>query len=163
MAEQTIKNTTEKKLRAKRAAPITDPDCVYSWRTIPVSLAMVEKIAEELLEWPAKNPQAKTITEFYLSKGLKKETYNRLVNRHEVLRDAHEITMLRLGERLWGKAVDNQASWKPIHFMLHSYAPEFREADKYHASLKEANNEPSKIIIVEVPELIDRRLDEKLK
>lgn len=158
--------STKDKKTTKRASPITDPDCIYSWRTIPVSEAMVEKIAEELLEWPAKNPEAKTITEFYLSKGLTRSTYNRLVNRHEVLGEAHEITMRRLGERLWGRAVDNQAQWKPVHFMLHNYAQEFKESDAYHTDIKIQEERQRGIVVVHLPAIektkeMDRYLEEK--
>lgn len=152
---QKIKHTTNKKIKAKRASPITDPDCIYSYRTIPVSLAMVERMAEELMEWPAKNPTAKTITEFYLSKGLTQQTYNRLVNKYDFLKDAHEITMRRLGERLWGRAVDNDAAWKPVHFMLHNYAPEFKEATEYQHNLNKktegSHYQPFNVIIQETP------------
>lgn len=155
-SSQKNQHNTHKKIKTKRASPNTDPDCIYSYRTIPVSLAMVEKMAEELMEWPAKNPTAKTITEFYLSKGLTQQTYNRLVNKYDFLKDAHEITLRRLGERLWGRAVDNEAAWKPIQFMLHNYAPEFKEATEYHHKMNkktEGNQyQPINVIMAPIPD-----------
>ena len=119
------------------------------------SFAMVERMAEELMEWPAKNPTAKTITEFYLSKGLTQQTYNRLVIKYDFLKEAHETTMRRLGERLWGRAVDNEANWKPVQFMLHNYAPEFKEANEYHYELNKKTEgskyQPITVIMTPIP------------
>lgn len=152
---QKNKHSTNKTIKTKRASPITDPDCIYSYRTIPVSFAMVERMAEELMEWPAKNPTAKTITEFYLSKGLTQQTYNRLVIKYDFLKEAHETTMRRLGERLWGRAVDNEANWKPVQFMLHNYAPEFKEANEYHYELNKKTEgskyQPITVIMTPIP------------
>lgn len=149
MKKNTKQTNTDKRIKTKRKSPDSDPNCVYAFKTIPVSEAMVEKIAEELLKFPAENPDAKTITEFIISKGLNKSTYYSLVNRHAVLKDAHEITMLRLGERLWGKAVDGSAQWKPVHFMLHSYGPDFAAADLHHAGLRKTEeSQPQQITVI---------------
>lgn len=132
----TTKSTIKKKPVTKRARPNVDPDCIYSYRMIPISPAMVNKMIDELVDWPLLNPKAKTITEYYLSKGLRHDSYYRLLAKYPLLKESHEVAMRRLGERLWGRAVDKEADWSAIRHRLHSYAPEFDEDNKYHARLK---------------------------
>ena len=122
--------------RPKRAAPTVDPDCLYSYRMIPISQAFVDQMTEELIDWPSKNPNAKSISQYYRKKGLGSRTYNRLLNRHPLLKEIHEEVMIELGERLWESAVDNKANWTAVRFRLQNYGGEFDEANKYHAALQ---------------------------
>jgi hypothetical protein len=125
----------------KRVSPDTDPDCIYSYRMIPISAAMVENMIDELADWPLKHPEATTITEYYLSKGLRERTYFRLLERYPLLKESHEIAMRRLGERMWTQAVYNKANWNPIKHRLWSYAKEFREDADFNSEIASKSRE----------------------
>ena len=56
--------------------------------------------------------------------------------------------MQTLGERLWGKAVDKQADWKAVHFMLHTYGDEYKDSDKYHNDMKKEQAEAERAYVV---------------
>lgn len=134
-----MKNTNpsiDNENKANQRSRDTDQECVYAWRAIPVSKAMVNAMCDELPGWPLKNPTAKTIREFYLSKGISRTTFRELRERHPRLKEAYDIAMGRIGERLWGRAVDKDAEWNAVKWMLHNYDQEFDEANKYHARLK---------------------------
>lgn len=152
MAEKN--NTKEvKKKSTKRPSPTFDSDCIYAWRTIPVSKAFVDRLLQRLLLWIDENPKAKFITDFYTKEGLKKDNYYTLVNRYPDLKDAHELVMRKLGERLLSKAIDKEVHWPAAHFMLHNFGQEFDDANKYHARLKqeETKQEPTQFI-VQIPD-----------
>ena len=131
------KTITKRKSRAIKPARISeDPDVVYAWKEIPVTQLVADKWARELDNWIIENPKAKTITQFYRSKGLQKWQWESLILKYTIINEANENALRELGERLWGKAVDRAADWKPVHFMLQNYAPEYDKSNKYHADLK---------------------------
>lgn len=136
--------STKNNSKTKRKTPIGGDDLVYAFKVIPVSESIVEEWAEELEKWVKKNPKAKTITEFIRFKGINRSTFYNLIKKHQCLADAHENAMRELGERLWGDAVDRKADWKAVQFMLHTYAPEFELANKYHSDLKKQEEEAAR-------------------
>jgi len=141
----------KEKAKAKRAPVISSEDGIYSWRTIPISQAMIEEWTNKLSTWVQLNPEAKTITEFIYSLGLTRGSYYKLLDKHPYFKEEHEKAMARLGERLWGNAVDKKADWSAVRFMIHSYSPEFDEAKKYETALKEKIAAAGGIRVVEIP------------
>jgi hypothetical protein len=138
--------------KAKRKSPDSaDKDMLFCFKMIPISQAKVQKLIDELETWPEKNPKEKTITAFYRSHGLTRSTFYSLIAKHPALKESHEIAMRTLGERLWGKAVDKEADWKPIHFNLHNYAPEFKENYAFHAAMsaKDQQANETKFVVIE--------------
>jgi hypothetical protein len=132
-----------------------DSEHVYSWRSIPVSRQHVDRIIEELREWPALHPEAKFIGDFYRSRDLSKATYGKLIDRYPDLKELHTEVMSILGERLLGKAIENKGNWNATKWCLHNYGEEFRENNTYHAKLaneESQNNGPTIVVIEKMPE-----------
>lgn len=152
---------TKEKTKAKRAAVVSAEEGIYSWRTIPISSAMIEAWTKKLSTWVQENPEAKTITEFIFSLGLNRGSYHKLLEKHPHFKEEHEKAMARLGERLWGNAVDKKADWSAVRFMLHQYSPEFDDAKKYETALKEKIASAGGIKIVEIPAFEDIKKDKK--
>ena len=156
-----MKNRTKNNYSIKEADPVkkrtrtvnNDPECLYSYRSIPISEAMVERMIEDLNDWPIKNPDEISVTEFYLSRGIARSTYYDLLKRHPRLKETHDNTMRRMGERLLKRSINKEAVWQPVQFMLYSYAPEFKEATEYHQQLgqKQLESTNFKIQMIEVP------------
>jgi len=148
-------NTTKRKIKPKRKSPEEKQDLALAFKAIPVSKSMVEQMIEELPDWPKRNPENKTITEYYLSKGLVNSTYYNLLNKYPALKEAHQIALRRIGERLWGNAVDRKADWASTKWNLHNYAEEFKENNAYHARLaneESDKNGPAFVVIEKMPE-----------
>lgn len=131
----------------------TDPDCLYSYRAIPLSQAVIDKMVEDLREWPEKNPDAKFIRAFYRERGISEKTYYKLLLRDKNLKEAHEEAMAIIGERLWGRSVDKQAHWPAVQFLLHKYSPDMKEAVEFNNQLAQKQLESTnfKIQMIEVP------------
>lgn len=139
----------------KRKTPEEKQDIALAFKSIPISKAMVEQMVEELPDWPKKNPDNKTITEYYLSKGLVHSTYYNLLNKYPELKEAHQIALRRIGERLWGNAVDRKSDWAATRWNLHNYAQEFKDNNAYLAALAKQENEnvgPAVVVIEKMPE-----------
>jgi len=152
--EQMDKPITQKKSRKKTVTlSQLDPDCIYAFKTIPVSQALIEKWIERLEAFPKDYPEDIFITRFYKNQGVQRHQYYRLLDRHPDLKEVHGEVMRELGERMYHQAVYKQADWKPIHFMLHSYSDTFKESYKFHASLATeeaaASNAGPKVIVIE--------------
>lgn len=128
--------TTKRNIKSKNSTIDTQIETIYAFKGIPVTQRVADKWAEELEQWVKDNPEAKTITQFIRQKEITRSNYYDLMKRHTSLATANENALRELGERLWGNAVDKKADWKPVHHMLHTYAPEFDQANKYHADLK---------------------------
>jgi hypothetical protein len=133
--QNTPQNNIPLPKKTKRTSPAIDPNCFYSFKMIPISQVMVDKWVDEVLEYAAVSIN-KTISGFYRSKGLRNDTYYKLLGRHPELKASHEEAMRMMGERLWGRAVDKDADWAAVKHRLHNYAPEFDEDNKYHNRLK---------------------------
>ena len=146
------KPNTKETETTKRDKVDLDPNCDFCLKKIPISLARVQRIKEALAIWLDENPEVKSISEFYYAMGISMKTYYRLLKKDEELQELHEMTLRRLGSKLWGRAVDNRANWNAVKFMLHTYAPEFKEAREYEAQLskkEDAVNTGPQIVVLE--------------
>lgn len=148
----TANKTVSKELKKapSKAANYDSNDYFFSWRDMPISEARINKIAEELIEWPNLNPDAKSITKFYMDKKISPGTWYKWVDKHPALREAENIALHIIGERLWGKAVEKQYDWKAVHWRLHRHGKEFREDYEYHKKIS-GEEEPTgtKYIVIE--------------
>lgn len=132
---ETPKSITKRKCPEKVRTQGADPEMLYSFKTIPVSKAMVNRLIKELDELPSKVPPVKTITQFYINNGFRRRTYYDLLAKYPELREAHDQAIHYLGERLWERAVDKQVDWAPVKHRLWRYSPEFKEDYEFHASI----------------------------
>jgi len=155
---------TSKSINKDQTKPKSEelpPAHIYAWGEIPITPVIIEKWVKELDEWVVGNPNAKTITEFIFSKGLTLTSYRNLRLKHATLAQAHEKAMTRLGERLWGNAVDNKANWHATRFMIHNYGAEFDEAGKRDTLMKEKIAAAGGVKVVEIPAFEDFKKDKK--
>ena len=133
-----------------------DPNCDFCLKKIPIHPARIQRMKEALATWLDENPEVKSISEFYYAQGISMKTYYRLLKKDEELQELHDMTLHRLGEKLWGRAVDNRANWNAVKYMLHNYAPIFKEAREYEAQLarkdEAVNNAPQIVVIDRFPD-----------
>ena len=131
--DSTLKPPKKKKYSP---APLPPSDFIFAKGQIPVNETFINRMIEELPEWPLKNPQAKTMIEYYLSKGLSEVRYYQLLDRNPKLKEAHQIAMSIIGNRLFSRAIDRDADWGPIKWALHNYTQLFDDNNKYHARVR---------------------------
>lgn len=112
-----------------------DRNCEFSLRKIPISQARIEQIKDALRGWIEENPEAKSISKFYYAMGISAKTYYRFIEKDPEFAELHEMTMRKIGERMYENSVDCKANWNAVKFRLHQYAPEFKEAKEYEAQL----------------------------
>lgn len=133
-----------------------DAHCEFSLRKIPITQARIEKIKDNLRVWLDENPEAKSISKFYYAQDISSKSYYRLLERDPELAELHEMTMRKMGERMYENSVDCRANWNAVKFRLHQYAPEFKEAREYEAQLAKredvANSGPVFVVMDKFPE-----------
>jgi hypothetical protein len=147
--------STKETETTKRDKIDLDPNCEFCLKKMPISPARVERIKEALSVWFDTNPEVKSISEFYYPLGISMKTYYRLLERDPELKELHEITMHRLGDKLWGRSVDCRANWYAVKFKLHQYSPEYKEAREFEAQLAKkdetVNNAPQIVVLERFP------------
>lgn len=136
MKKETAHNSTAKQKQTKRSSYSTDPDCYFSWRKTPISRSLIEKMIEELPDWPDKHPMRNSLTEFYFAYHITKTTMQGLLKRHPDLKEAHDIAMIRIGERAYDRSLLRQYDWTATKFRIHRYGEEFVEDKEMEAALK---------------------------
>lgn len=147
----------------KRDIVDLDPNCEFCLKKIPIHPARIERIKDALSVWLDQNPKSKTISEFYHAQQISMKTYYRLLQRDAELKDIHDITLRRMGNKLWGDSVDLKTNWNAVKFMIHHYGPEFKEAREFEAQLTKkddhAQQGPQFIVIkdFESSELVPER------
>ncbi len=132
---KTSHNSTNEKTKAKRRSP--NAGFEFTWRQMPISDAQIEEWARLLREeWLEKNPSAKSLQPFLRQNHITESVYYRLLKKHPILQEAHEIALAEIGYRLWSNSVDNKTNWAAVKFTLHQYAPNYKQAEEFHANLK---------------------------
>jgi Holliday junction resolvase RusA-like endonuclease len=129
------KHTTVKKIKPSKKPSRVDPAMQFSFRTRPVSQALIDHMIEELPMWPFKNPKRNSILEFHLSYGISRAGFRGLLDKYPALKEAHEVALLRLADKLWDGAITKVYDWAPVKFRMRKYDKEFEEDLKFHASL----------------------------
>lgn len=162
--DKKFKPITKKKEKTKEVPPsFVDPEYLFAWREIPITDSIATRWADEMTRWITDHPEAKTLTEFYYAKGINHQTWTNCLKKFPVLADAHEAAKRRLGERLWGKCVENKANWNAVKWMLQTYGKEYDDAARYHADLaKREDQQPTKVD-VHMIQFPDTKIPEKDK
>ncbi len=155
-----------KKNKAVKIRTNPDPESTFAWRTIPISNAMVNSYVKRLEDWVEANVKRCSITQFLKSIGVARTTWYDLLQKHEHLKMAHENAMRRLGEEKLEDSMYFKANWAVVKHTLHTYAPEFKEMDLHHSSMKEAQNAAMGIQTVNLPaiprtEVLDEHLNKR--
>lgn len=158
MKSQTANSNTPAKKRTKSGGG-HDTEMLYSFRTYPISQAVIDRMVEELPDWPKKNESENTIEEFYLSRGISESSYYRLLKKNADLKEAHDVAISRLARRVWNRSLEKKYDWNAARFLLSVYSESYKEAAAYHANLaasaraqaEQEHRSASGTVFVEVP------------
>jgi hypothetical protein len=137
MKKRTPKQKPEEPIKPTKPLSEDPNDHYFNWDNLFFTESAIERLCEDMLNFPDTHPQAKTLNEFMRWKKLYSGTFWRLHERNEKFKRAVDSAKEALGARLWANAVDNKGNWKATHFMLHTYSKEYDNANQYHSKLSQ--------------------------
>ncbi len=103
----------------------------------PLTETTIENWARELTTWclDPKN-DARFVADWRRTKQISRFDWRRLREKFPRLQEACDEVNEYIGQKLYTRAVDNKANWSAVRHSLYQHAPEFLEAEKFHADLK---------------------------
>jgi hypothetical protein len=101
----------------------------------PVSLAFLERFAQEVLNWSALDTSLK-ITDFYLEKNIPNQVYYRWVKKYDFMKEAHETAMRRIASRREVGALTRKYDAGSVREFQALCDPEYREFIKWRSELR---------------------------
>lgn len=122
-------------------------DDMYMQQMMPMTDAVKQKVADRLVEWVTKNPDACVFARFLEKERLAWSTYMRWKDSHEGLASAHEYALTALGARREEKYITPQF----VSQTMSVYNPLYKEHDVWKSQLRaqeaKASASPTKIIV----------------
>jgi len=103
-------------------------DC-FTFKMKPITQSFIERFAADLVKWAYHDKEALIISQFYLGKGISPQTYYRWINQYPALKEAHETSLLAIGNRREIGALKRQFSEAMVTRRQHAYDTEWN-ADK---------------------------------
>lgn len=131
----------------------------YCIRTREMSwypLSHIQRVADRALEFSADpDPRKLTLTQFLQQENLSRRVYHDWCEKYPWFKENHAVFMERLGNKREIGMIMKEYDAKPIMHMQHRYDNAWAEADAYHASLRnkqdEKSSQPQIIVIPAVP------------
>lgn len=124
---------------------------MFTLREKPITAEWIEKFALRLVSWAITDPNALTISEFYIAEGVNRTTYNKWCEIYPYLKDAHEFALQAIGNRRMGGGLTRKYSEGLVKYTQPMFDPEFKEMVKFwteQAKIKnEANVGPANIAV----------------
>ena len=141
----------------------------YNWSTMSKQVASevwAEKTAMELIEWAEtrNGTSSLTLNEFYVFKGLDRETFQDLTEKFPVLKKARAYARGILGNKRENGLIHKRLDPTSVAFMMPHYDPDWKAIVEWRASLKQpegTSGQPIKeyILMKEIPnsDLVPKR------
>lgn len=119
-------------------------DC-FTFQTKPVTQMFLERLSHDLIEWAKAEKRAFKLSQFYINKGIPKNTFFRWCDKYPILGNAKETAMSLLADRREIGAIDKKLDSKMILMNLHQYDSDWDAVHKYHSDLKVDNEDKSHV------------------
>jgi len=133
-SSKTTKSSTKKKKSATKV--IDQYRDIFTFRMRPVSEAFLERLAKDMVDWAYNDDNALKITTFYISKGISATTMNRWYKRNEILKLAHDIALMIIGDRREIGAIKNKYNTSLVMSQMAKYDSSWWELEKKRAQLR---------------------------
>ena len=127
--------TTVTKGSRKAKSTHFDSTHIFSYRGFPISKAQVDSMTQELHTYCEDNPTSYSISDFYHKRGVSRASYYVLLGKYSGLKEAHEICMEKLGDKLWARSIEKKLDWNAVKSRMHRYNPDFLEDQKIQARI----------------------------
>lgn len=134
----------------RETASLTSPwleeyqDC-FTFQTKPVTQMFLERLSHDLIEWAKTNKRALRLSQFYIHKGIPKNTFFRWCDKYPILRGAKETAMSLMADRREIGAIVKKYEKTVILLNIHQYDSDWDATNKYHSDLKVDNEDKSHV------------------
>lgn len=115
-------------------------------RIKPVSSAIVNKIADELIEW-SKSEQQFTLNSFLFQKGIPKKAFYEWIEKYPELKTAHGMFMMKMSDKREVGGLTRKLDPTFAFNSLPMYDPDWREFMQWKSNLKQQEDNQQKIVV----------------
>ncbi len=147
----TSQNNTTLKRKSKKLTWYEKYRNLNSWREKPVSVAFIEFLGKELMEWSDRDDAYK-IGQFLRPKGISREVFLCWVEKYDSLKEAYNFTLSAIGDRREIGALKKELSEKTVHFTQSHYSATWRKAEERQAKLRKDSGDGDKEIVINITE-----------
>lgn len=145
--DHSTKKKSMTKAPAKKYEFVSDYFCTKTFRNHPMCQGGLERLAKRLRDWASKK-DALIMNDFYDQEGVPPQTFYDWRHKSTVLQEAYAFALRRIGSNRERGALLRKLDATMVKHVQHKYDPLWKEADKYHSSLKkEHKNEHEKVIV----------------
>lgn len=157
-----IKKKSTKSSTAIQAPPIVNTTQVktfeeeyyldmFSFTTVPISSAYIEKFAKEWVDITASDENILTLEQFFGMKRISRATLQKWLIRSEALREAKELVLMILAIRREVGAITKKYDAAFIKWSHAAYDPAYKKIDEWRAKLGDTNNviNGTRVVVVE--------------
>ncbi len=123
--------------------PKTDSEWEEYLNTISLQLAPattegIKRLSIELVTWSRENAKAYVISQFYNMKGIPEKTYYRWVDKHPILKEAHDIALSIITDRRELYLIERDPS--SVRYMMPQYSKKWLAEDERRNKQKQLEN-----------------------
>lgn len=115
-------------------------------RLKPVSPAIIDRIASELIDW-AKSEDKLTINSFLFHKGIRKKAFYEWIDKYPELQCAHEMFMLKMSDKREVGGLTRKFDPTFAFNSLPMYDPTWKEFMQWKANLKQEDGNQHKVVV----------------
>lgn len=109
---------------------------MYTMRQKPYSNQTLEDMAVELLNWAKDTKDVVSLYEFFILKGIAKQTFSNFVKRCPKLKKAKDFAIMIFGMRREKGALLKNLDFNTMKHMQGRYDPEWKEREEYFLDQK---------------------------
>lgn len=116
----------------------------------PCSSLFLERLAEDMIKWVDESEDNLVITDFFHDRHIGIRNLYTWLPKSEILREAHEIVMARLGSRREKKGLKKEFDSAMVRTTMPHYDKVWKELEEWRSKLKEDKEEGgTKIVVME--------------
>lgn len=145
------KRNTPEKITPRYRIPLYPS--YFAMRAYPFKEDMIERLAEDIIQWATEDEDALVISEFIVLKNIPHATYYDWLNTYPNLKEAHTEALRRIAIRREKGIINRKYDVKATLMRMHVYDPEWRKDEEWRAANRakaqhEAKGDSSSITFV---------------
>jgi len=142
-------NKTMPKMDKEKVKIIDIYKDIMTFREKPVSLAVIERLSEELNSWSLLDTSLR-FKDFYLEKGIPTKTVYRWKEKYEFFNQTYELALNRIASRREIGALTRKYDAATVERFQPLYDSEYKEFIKWKAEIKDRESQGSGTIVVQM-------------
>lgn len=149
--------------KVERLCPLVFEDYrdMLSMEMRPCPELFLDHLAADMVKWVDASPDNLTIEQFFHEKHLGMRNLYRWLPRSEVLQEAHEYVLHRLGTKREIGAIKREYDSAMIRSTMPHYSKTWKDLEEWRSKLKEPTESGDKVVVIErfpdVPSVPERK------